>query len=94
MTDTCLHDVSADTVFLFSTAEWMSSRLSHLGRHSEACIAYIYTVWKCHWKYNQSDLKNFIFCRPIYIILIYLLQKRYFDNCRAQIRTFQDAMRL
>ena len=55
-------------VFLFSTAEWISSGLG-LGK----------TFWGQHKLHIHTDFKIFIFRRQIYIILIYLLQRPYFN---------------
>ena len=43
-----------------------------MGRHSEACIGYIYI-------HTDFKIPVFIFRRQIYIILIYLLQRPYFN---------------
>ena len=43
-----------------------------IGRHSEACIGYIYI-------HTNFEIPVFIFRRQIYIILIYLLQRPYFN---------------
>ena len=56
-------------VFSFSTAEWISSGLSSFGQ----------TFWGLHKLHIHTDFKIFIFRRQIYIILIYLLQRPYFN---------------
>ena len=60
-------------VFLFPKAEWMSSR-SRSGANGQ-------TFWGLHRLHIglHTDFKIFIFRRQIYIILIYLLQRPYFN---------------
>ena len=58
--------------FIFHTAEWMSFGTVSVGRHSEACIGYIYI-------HTDFKIPVFIFCRQIYIISIYLLRRPYFN---------------
>ena len=57
-------------VFSFSTAEWMSSRLSRFGANGQTFLG-------LHMLHIHTDFE--IFRQQIYFILIYLLQRPYFN---------------
>ena len=64
-------EVSRYCIFIFHGQVDVIGPVS-VGRHSEACIGYIYI-------HTEFKIPVFIFRRQIYIILINLLQRPYFN---------------
>ena len=94
-----MYDVPAEMIYHhFINGGLRSARVDDViktGRHSETC-----TLCEIRCKFNQLGLRlfkafmNSAYCRHISIILMYLKTNAMFRYRRAQIRTFQDKMRL